>query len=231
MNGNEAVASGILGLFTLNAQQGGHSLLFYLVAIASSLLSGAYIFYIYKRTFIGVVYNRSFGISLVMLTLGSTLIIATIYNNLTLSLGMLGALSIIRFRTAVKEAMDGVLVLWAVAAGVACGFDSRMIMFGLVGSAIIGVVMVIFTSFKDKNILPFLLIIRHDANAATEVAYKMKTLPRFSQMKSRTVTKNGIEVIVELRLPGHDQALADSFMRINGVFNATLVNIQEDYNP
>ena len=92
-----------------------------MIALAVGLLCGLYIFYIYKRTFNGVLYSRTFNISLILLTLVTTLIIRTISSNLTLSLGMVGALSIVRFRTAVKEAMDTVYMFWAVAVGITIG--------------------------------------------------------------------------------------------------------------
>lgn len=200
-----------------------------LLALASSLLAGMFIFYIYKRTFSGVLYSRSFNVSLVLLALVTTLIIRIISSNIVLSLGMVGALSIIRFRTAVKEAMDTVFMFWAVAAGITIGAGTDFIMFGLISTAIIGLILFVISSIKGQGSFPYLLIIRHDFNCAGEVTYALHKLPRNARMKSKTVTQNGVEITMELRLPGDNTTLVNDFLRINGVFDATLVSFQGDY--
>lgn len=209
--------------------QGSLSLPSLLLSLAVSLAAGLYIYFIYKRTFSGVLYSRSFNISLVLLTLVTTLVIRIISSNLTLSLGMVGALSIIRFRTAVKEAMDTVFMFWAVAAGIALGAGDLFIIPGLVGIALIGVILFIISMTKGKGNYPYLLIIRHDFNCAGEVTYALHKLPRNARLKSKTVTQNGVEITMELRLPGENTTLVNDFLRINGVYDATLVSFQGDY--
>lgn len=198
-----------------------------LLALVIGLAAGLFIFYIYKRTFSGVLYSRSFNASLVLLTLVTTLIIRVISSNVVLSLGMVGALSIIRFRTAVKEAMDTVFMYWAVAAGITigAGFWGP----GLICCALIGVILFIVSSVKGKGSFPYLLIIRHDFNCAGEVTYALHKLPRNARLKSKTVTQNGVEITMELRLPGDNTTMVNDFLRINGVFDATLVSFQGDY--
>lgn len=198
-----------------------------LLALAVSLLSGLYIFYIYKRTFNGVLYSRSFNLSLVLLTLVTTLIIRTISSNLTLSLGMVGALSIVRFRTAVKEAMDTVFMFWAVAVGITIG--AGFYLPGIVCTAIIGIVLYIMSSFRGKGNYPYLLIVRHDPGCAGAVSEAIRHLPHKARLKSKTVTATGIELTVEIRLSGEDTSLVNEFLKIRGVTDASLVSFQGDY--
>lgn len=219
----------ISSLFSQTSQTGGLSMGSLLLAMIVSLAAGLYIYYIYKRTFSGVLYSRSFNVSLLLLTLVTTLIIRVITSNLTLALGMVGALSIVRFRTAVKEAMDTVFMFWAVAAGITIGAGEIFIVPGLVGVALIGVILFVVSLVKGKGSFPYLLIIRHDFNCAGEVTYALHKLPRNARLKSKTVTQNGVEITMELRLPGENTTLVNDFLRINGVYDATLVSFQGDY--
>ena len=170
-----------------------------LIALAVGLLCGLYIFYIYKKTFNGVLYSRTFNISLILLTLVTTLIIRTISSNLTLSLGMVGALSIVRFRTAVKEAMDTVYMFWAVAVGITIG--AGLYLPGIVCTAIIGVILYVISLVKGRGTHPYLLIIRHNPQAAKAVHQALHDLPHKSRLKSETVTRTGVEITMEVRLP------------------------------
>lgn len=198
-----------------------------LLALAVGLLSGLYIFYIYKRTFNGVLYSRSFNVSLVLLTLVTTLIIRTISSNLTLSLGMVGALSIVRFRTAVKEAMDTVFMFWAVAVGITIG--AGFYLPAVVCTALIGLILYIISLIRGKGTHPYLLIVRHDLDAADAVGEALHRLPRNTKLKSKTITREGVEVTMEVRLPGEDTALVNDFLSIEGVQDASLVSFQGDY--
>ena len=111
------------------------------ITILLACAVGVFVFFIYKKTFSGVLYSRNFGISLIMVTMVTALIITIISSNLTLSLGMVGALSIVRFRTAVKDAMDTMYMFWGIAAGIALG--ARFYVVAVVGSLIIGLIMVV----------------------------------------------------------------------------------------
>lgn len=198
-----------------------------LIGLGLSLACGLFIFFIYKRTFNGVLYSRSFNISLMMLVLVTALIIRTISSNITLSLGMVGALSIVRFRTAVKDPLDTVFMFWAVAAGISLGAGFYVV--GIVGSVIIGIFLYFFNMIKWRSSYPYLLIIRHDFESANEVTYAIRRLPKGSRMKSKTVTRNGVEITMEVRLPGENSNIVNDFLSINGVFDATLISYQGDY--
>jgi hypothetical protein len=129
----------------------------------------------------------------------------------------------------VKEAMDTVFMFWAVAAGIVIGAGDEFVVFGLIGTAIIGLILYIVSATKGRGSFPYLLIIRHDFNCAGEVTYALHKLPRNSRLKSKTVTQNGVEITMEVRLPGENTSLVNDFLRINGVYDATLVSFQGDY--
>ena len=186
---------------------------------------GVFLYFIYKKTFAGVVYSRSFNLSLIMLTMVSSLVIMLISSNLTLSLGMVGALSIVRFRTAIKDPIDTVFMFWAVGEGLALG--AGFVDVGLIGALVIGVVMVVVTSFKGASASPYLLILHFDERAAQQIKQLTKQLPK-AHVKSKTVQRDSIELTIELRIRDTDTDFVDKFLRVPGVFDATLVAHQGD---
>ena len=186
---------------------------------------GVFVYFIYKKTFTGVVYSRSFNLSLIMLTMVSSLVILLISSNLTLSLGMVGALSIVRFRTAVKDPIDTVFLFWAVGEGIALGAGFMDV--GIIGALIIGVVMVVVTTFKGGNTMPYLLILHFDERASAQIKQLIRQLPK-AHIKSKTVQRDNIELTIELRIRESDADFVDKFLRVPGVFDATLVAHQGD---
>ena len=124
-----------------------------------TLVIGIFIFYIYKKTFQGVLYTQAFNVSLVMVSLVTALIIMTISSNLILSLGMVGALSIVRFRTAVKDSMDIVYMFWAISVGIANGAGYFKI--SLIGSLFIAAVLIVLSRYRESS-NPYLLIINYN---------------------------------------------------------------------
>jgi len=125
-----------------------------IIVLISTFLIGMFIFYIYKKTFQGVLYTQSYNVSLVMVAIVTSLIIMTISSNFVLSLGMVGALSIVRFRTAIKDSMDIVFMFWAISIGIANGAGFFKISF--IGSIVIAGVLLILTRFKSSS-SPYLL--------------------------------------------------------------------------
>jgi len=200
-----------------------------LLTLGCAFVTGLFIYYLYKRTFSGVLYSRNFNISLVLITMVTALIIRCITSNLALSLGMVGALSIVRFRTAVKEVMDTVYMFWAVAVGITMG--AGFFLMGIVGTAVIGVLLYVLYMIKNKGTYAYLLVIRHDFDCSGEISYAVRKLPRGTRLKSRTVTRNGVEVTLELRLPGgyDDSAIINDILKIEGVTDASLISYQGDY--
>lgn len=224
----------LLGQF---ARQGVSGMAFTALSAACNLLVALFIFYIYKRTYIGAMYSRSFNVSLVLLANVTMLAILVVGINPLLSLGMIGAVSIVRLRSAVKEPMDAVFILWAAISGVtfgwaaATGLEAKQdfLMVGLAGSAGIGAAIYVLTIPRGRPKFPYMLIIRHEHASESEVNFALHRLTGGVRPKSRTVTRNGVEVIVQLRLPEEKETIAGQFQRIKGVFDAKIVKVQDDY--
>lgn len=188
---------------------------------------GMFIFFIYKKTFQGVLYEKSFNISLVMISLVTSLVIMAVTSNIILSLGMVGALSIVRFRTAVKDPMDTVFMFWAIAVGIANG--AGLILLAVTGSLIIGIIIIIVCRF-DKFGNPYLLvvtckdeIIEDKINSMIEDTYK-----KF-KIKSKIVSEAGIEATYEVRIDENDTTIVNRISGIEGVNNAVLVSYNGDF--
>ena len=186
---------------------------------------GGFLYLIYKKSFAGVVYSRSFNISLILLTMVSSLVLMLISSNLTLSLGMVGALSIVRFRTAIKDPIDTVFMFWAVGEGIAIG--TRFYDIAVIAALVIGVIMVVLTVFKGKASMPYLLIIHYHEGASQQVRQMVKQLPN-ARLKSKTAQRDGIELTMELRLKENETGFVEKFLRVDGVYDATLISHQGD---
>lgn len=202
------------------------SLLDTALALIVALALGLFIFLIYKKTFQGVLYSSTFGVSLVGLTLVTTLVILAVTSNVVLSLGMVGALSIVRFRTAIKDPLDIVYLFWALAAGIVTG--AGQFPMAIVGSAVIGVVLLLFVN-RRVNDHPYLLVVTcADDRAESEAFAALGSQKRV--VKSKTVSADGIEVTAELRLP--DAGTTDFVNRVAavpGVRSAVLVSYNGSY--
>lgn len=186
---------------------------------------GGFLYLIYKKSFAGVVYSRSFNISLILLTMVSSLVLMLISSNLTLSLGMVGALSIVRFRTAIKDPIDTVFMFWAVGEGIAVG--TKYYDIAVIAALTIGVIMVVLTVFKGKASMPYLLILHYHEGAGQQVRQMVKQLPN-ARMKSKTAQRDGIELTMELRLRENETGFVEKFLRVDGVYDATLISHQGD---
>ena len=196
-----------------------------ILTLVIALLVGLFVFFIYKKTFGGVMYSRNFNLSLIMLTLVTSLMLMLINNNLALSMGMVGALSIIRFRTAVKDPIDTVFMFWAVGEGIAIG--TRFYDIAVIAALVIGVIMVVLTVFKGKASMPYLLIIHYHEVASQQVRQMVKQLPN-ARLKSKTAQRDGIELTMELRLKENETGFVEKFLRVDGVYDATLISHQGD---
>ena len=194
-----------------------------ILTLVIALLVGLFVFFIYKKTFGGVMYSRNFNLSLIMLTLVTSLMLMLINNNLALSMGMVGALSIIRFRTAVKDPIDTVFMFWAVGEGIAIG--TRFYDIAVIAALVIGVIMVVLTVFKGKASMPYLLIIHYHEGASQQVRQMVKQLPN-ARLKSKTAQRDGIELTMELRLKENETGFVEKFLRVDGVYDATLISHQ-----
>ena len=193
--------------------------------VVAAFLMGLYVFVIYRVTFSGVIYSRTFNLSLVMLSMVSAMVIMFMSNNVKLSLGMVGALSIVRFRTAIKDPIDTVFMFWAIAEGIALG--AGYFIEGVVGAIFVGLLMVILTMVKGRSSAPYLLILHYDESASRQIKQMVAQLPQ-GRIKSKTVQRDGIEMTVELRIRQSETGFVDKFLRVEGVYDATLIAHQGD---
>ncbi|MDW0113069.1 MULTISPECIES: DUF4956 domain-containing protein [Sporosarcina] len=189
-----------------------------------AFLIGMFIYWIYRKSFRGVVYSYNYNISFVLLTMITALVIMTISTNIILSLGMVGALSIVRFRTAVKDPLDIVYMFWSLAAGIACG--ARIYPLAVGGSLVIGLVVFWLSKHKIRE-QSFLLIIRHTEEA--EVKLRTELMKLKTKLKSKTVRKGFTELTVEIRLKDDNTAFVQAIGDIEGVNDVSLVQYTGDY--
>ncbi len=198
------------------------------IALALAFVIGLFIMQVYKKTFKGVMYSESFGVSLIALCLITTLIILAVTSNVVLSLGMVGALSIVRFRSAIKEPIDIAYLFWAISAGIVIG--AGLIPLAIIGSIFIGIVMVLFVNRKTTN-NPYILVINCENDDSENDALKLlsKNVQKYN-VKSKTVSPvNGIEMTVEIGLKKNTTGFVNEISKVNGVSNVVLVSYNGDY--
>ena len=188
---------------------------------------GMFIFLVYKKTYSGVMYSSSFGGTLVALTMITAMTILAVTSNVVLSLGMVGALSIVRFRTAIKEPMDIAFLFWSIAAGIVLA--AGMIPLAVVGSIIIGVILLVFLNRKAVHD-PYIAVITC-VNAESEkaaVEFLNKNVEK-AVIKAKTCQNGSIEMTYEIRLLKHDTEFITQLSGMNGVTSAVLVSYNGDY--
>ena len=199
----------------------------FVIAMALSFALGLFIFYIYKMTYNGVMYSESFGISLMAMSMITTLVILAVTSNIVLSLGMVGALSIVRFRTAIKEPMDIAYLFWAIAVGIVLG--AGLIPLAVFGSVFVGVILYVFVNRKITD-HPYILIMNCKNKEAEKQALAMlQNKVKKQVLKSKTVSKSGIEMTLEVRLKGDDSDFVNEVSETEGVDNVVLVSYNGDY--
>ncbi len=197
------------------------------IALALAFAIGLFIFFIYKKTFTGVMYSASFGISLMAMTLITTFILLAVTSNVVLSLGMVGALSIVRFRTAVKEPLDIAFLFWSISVGIVLG--AGMIPLAVVGSLVIGLVLVLFSNHKEHE-NPYLLVVTcADDSSEQAVGEAIKGASKKYQIKSKTVTAQSVELTIEMRISGETTAFVNQVSALPGVSSAVLVSYNGEY--
>ena len=197
------------------------------LAMVLSFGIGLYIFLIYKKTFAGVMYSSSFGVTLVAITMISTFVILAVTSNVVLSLGMVGALSIVRFRTAIKEPLDIAFLFWAIAAGIVLA--SGMIPLAVFGSVIIGIVLLVFAN-KKTHLNPYIVVLRcenHDSELAAVDFLKEQV--KKCVVKSKTAQKGSIELTLEIRMKEDNTDFINTLSELHGVNSAVLVSYNGEY--
>ena len=188
---------------------------------------GLFIFFVYKKTYTGVMYSSSFGVTLVALTMITTLVILAVTSNVVLSLGMVGALSIVRFRTAIKEPLDIAFLFWTIAAGIVLA--AGLIPLAVFGSVFIGIIIVIFANRKDMS-NPYIMVLQCEDSASEKAAMEyLKNNTKKCSVKSKSARPGNVELNLEVRLKEDNTDFVNDVSELAGVKSAVLVSYNGDF--
>ncbi|MNJ48770.1 putative Mg(2+) transport ATPase [compost metagenome] len=198
-----------------------------LITLGIAFIIGLFIFILYKRVFSGVLYSKSFNVSLIGMTLVTAMVIIAINSNLILSLGMVGALSIVRFRTPIKDPTDLIFLFWAAAAGIVTGAGFYTL--AAIGSVIIGLVLFLF--IKNSTLeTPYLLVINCSGDESEQAIHRaISGLVKRYNVKQKTVSPGNIEMTLEVRLRDSEGVFVNRISELDGVRNAVLISYNGDY--
>lgn len=203
------------------------SLLDMTLALALAFGLGLFIFLVYKKTFMGVMYSSSFGITLVALTMITTVVILAVTSNVVLSLGMVGALSIVRFRTAIKEPLDIAFLFWSIAVGIVLA--AGMILLAVLGSVVIGVMLLIFVN-KKSHVNPYIVVVScADHESERQAREFLEQQVQRCVVKSKTAQQGSVELNLEVRMKDENTDFINILSEMNGVHSAVLVSYNGEY--
>ncbi len=198
-----------------------------LLALILAFGLGLFIFLVYKKTFSGVMYSSSFGVTLVALTMITTVVILAVTSNVVLSLGMVGALSIVRFRTAIKEPLDIAFLFWSIAVGIVLA--AGMIPLAVTGSVFIGAVLLAFVNRKSY-LDPYIVVLRCDGSDSEQRARTfLEGQVQRCVVKSKTAQRDDVELNMEIRMKSKDTGFVNTLAGMEGVYSAVLVSYNGDY--
>lgn len=203
------------------------SVLDVILAMGLSFVLGLFIFMIYKKTYSGVMYSDSFGVSLIAMAMITSLVIIAVTSNVVLSLGMVGALSIVRFRAAIKEPMDIAFLFWAIGVGIVLG--AGLLPLAIIGSVVIGVIVLVLSTRKTGDI-PYILVVNcENGEAEKTVTQLIKEDAKKSLLKAKSVSGVGTELTYEVRIKDESTEFVNKILSESGVTNATLVSYNGEY--
>lgn len=196
------------------------------MALLVSIVIGAYIFYFYKKTYKGIVFSKMFAAALTGMTVITTFIILAVTSNVVLSLGMVGALSIVRFRSSIKEPIDIIYIFWAISEGIVIG--SKQYVLAIAGTICISIAMAVFGTYKEK-MSRYILVVRYNAEEK-EILNKVKENCKKYEIKSNTVySNNEQELILEVILEKNESILVEKLKECKAINMASLVKYNGEY--
>lgn len=203
------------------------SLLDMVLALVLAFGIGLFIFLVYKKTYQGVMYSSSFGVTLIALTMITTVVILAVTSNVVLSLGMVGALSIVRFRTAIKEPLDIAFLFWAIAEGIVLA--AGMIPLAVMGGVVIGLILLVFVNQKSRY-NPYIVVLQCDDHEAEQRAKKyLEGQTHRCVVKSKSAQEGAVELNMEIRLVDDQTDFINTLAEMAGVQSAVLVSYNGDY--
>ncbi len=197
-----------------------------IVALFVSFALGMLIYYVYQRSFRGVVFNQAFSVSLAVLTILTTMITLAISSNIALSLGMVGALSIVRYRTAIKDPADIIFLFWAVGTGITIG--AKLHYLALVGAVIVILMLIAIGRRKSASEI-YILIVHYTGEDIADELRRILHGKRF-QIKSKTVRKDNVEMAIEVEVKNNNTAFMDPIKSLSTVNDLSLIQFTGEYN-
>lgn len=197
-----------------------------IVALLVSFALGMLIHYVYQRSFRGVIYNQAFSVSLAVLTILTTMITLAISSNIALSLGMVGALSIVRYRTAIKDPADLIFLFWAVGTGITIGAKLHYL---AVVAALIVILMLVTIGRRTAGSETFILIVHYTGDDIAGDLRRILQGKRF-QIKSKTTRKLNVEMAVEIEVKNNNVAFMDAINNLPAVNDVSLVQYTGGYS-
>ncbi len=197
-----------------------------ILALALAFGIGLFIFLVYKKTYTGIQYSSSFGVTLVALTMITTVVILAVTSNVVLSLGMVGALSIVRFRAAIKEPLDIAFLFWAIGGGIVLA--AGLIPLAVMGSVFIGVILLVFVNRKS-HISPYILVLQCSGGSEERALACLNEHTSRYTVKSKTIRQEQVELNLEVRLKEKDTGFVNRLSALEGVESAVLVSYNGDY--
>lgn len=204
-----------------------------ILSLLVAFMIGVFIVYVYRKTYTGVVYSKAFALCIVLLSMITAMIIRTISSNISLSLGMVGALSIVRFRTAIKEPVDTVFMFWGISAGIMAG--AGLYIPSIIASLCVGVLyfFIYLMGFRVAN--RYLLVLKYKASAHNDVLRKLKSIKKF-KVRSKSIFGENVELSLEVDIKENNKSrvniettVVDQFNDVSGVINASLIAYQNDF--
>ena len=195
-----------------------------IIALLAGLLVGLIIALVYRKTFRGVLYSPNFSITLIMLTLITTPVVMCIKSNIALSMGMVGALSIVRFRTAVKDPLDTAYMFWALTMGILLGAELYVIAIVVVLGISVAMLALSFIRIKSPN--TYLLVVHYDTDVESAVMSEISRI-KTRRMRSKVMGRGGVELTMEVQLANRYD-IVNRMMELEGVNNATLIACQSE---
>lgn len=196
------------------------------LALVVSFVLGMLIYYVYQRSFRGVIYNQAFSVSLALLTILTTMITLAISSNIALSLGMVGALSIVRYRTAIKDPADIIFLFWAVGTGITVGAHLHYL--ALVGAVVVIILLLTIGRRTSTNEI-FILIVHYTGEDISAELRRILQGKRF-QIKSKTIRKNNVEMAIEVEVKNNNTAFMDTIKALSVVTDVSLIQFAGEYN-
>lgn len=203
------------------------SILDMVIALVLAFGIGMFIFFVYKKTYSGAMYVPGFGVTLVALTMITTVVILAVTSNVVLSLGMVGALSIVRFRAAIKAPLDIAFLFWSIAVGIVLA--AGMLPLALIGSIFIGVMLLVFVNRKS-HVHPYILIVQCDGyDSEVKVREFMEKQVKKCVVKSKVAQPGHVELNLEVRMKDDNADFVNILSEMDGVSSASLVSFNGEF--